>query len=67
MDTSLAEQPKVTRSHDNSTTLSAQQLYQYDPLLVLLKDKLRLNDWWIIAGAMVLPASFSLLVAWVGP
>jgi hypothetical protein len=28
------------------------QFYLYDPLLVLLKDKFRLNDLWIIAGVI---------------
>jgi hypothetical protein len=37
----------------NSTLLSAQSLYQHDPLLVLLKDKLHLATVWIIIGGFV--------------
>jgi hypothetical protein len=36
------------------TTLSAQQLYKHDPLLVLLRDRLRLSNGWIIVGAALL-------------
>jgi hypothetical protein len=36
------------------TTLSVQQLYEHDPLLVLLRDRLRLSNGWIIAGAALL-------------
>lgn len=60
MDAGLEEQQKGTGRLAGSTVLSAQQLYQHDPLLVLLKDRLRLNDRWIIVGVIVLPAAFSL-------
>jgi hypothetical protein len=43
------------------TTLSAQQLYQNDLLLVLLKDKLRLHNFLIVAGVAGL-AAFALFV-----
>jgi hypothetical protein len=36
------------------TTLLTQQLYEHDPLLVLLRDKLRLSNGWIIVGAALL-------------
>ena len=55
MDTTMVDQQKGAESPTNTTTLSAQQFYQHDPLLVLLKDKLRLHDLWIIVGAMLLP------------
>jgi hypothetical protein len=37
-------------------------LQLYDPLLVLLKVKLRLNDWWVITGIGILEVVSSLLV-----
>ena|SRR5438876_8128221 len=55
MDAGLVNQQKGAENSASDTTLSAQQFYQHDPLLVLLKDKLHLNDLWIIAGVMVLP------------
>jgi hypothetical protein len=58
MDTTTVEQQKGAESPTNTTTLSAQQFYQHDPLLVLLKDKLRLHDLWIIVGAMLFPFLF---------
>jgi len=36
------------------TILSARQLYKHDPLLVLLRGKLRLSNSWIIVGAALL-------------
>lgn len=39
----------------------------YDPLLILLKVKLRLNDWWIITGWSVLVLGFLLMVAALVP
>ena len=36
------------------TTLSVQQLYKHDPLLVLLRDRLRLSNGWIVVGAALL-------------
>jgi hypothetical protein len=53
MDAGLVDKQQSAESSTNDTTLSAQQFYQHDPLLVLLKDKLRLNDLWIITGAIV--------------
>jgi hypothetical protein len=55
MDANLVDQQKGAESSVSGTTLSAQQFYQHDPLLVLLKDTLRLHDLWISAGVMVLP------------
>ncbi len=65
MDSGLVDQQKDDESPTSSSTLSAQQFYQRDPLLVLLKDKLRLNDLWIIAGIVVFPGSF-FLFSWFG-
>jgi uncharacterized MnhB-related membrane protein len=53
MDADLVDQQEGAESSASGTTLSAQQFYQHDPLLVLLKDKFRLNDLWIIVGVMV--------------
>lgn len=55
MGAGLVDQQKGDESSANDTILSARQFYQHDPLFVLLKDKLHLNDLWIIAGVMVLP------------
>lgn len=55
MDANLANQQQGAKSSASSTILSAQQFYQHDPLLILLKDTLRLNDLWIIIGVMALP------------
>ncbi len=61
MDTGLPAQQKGLDSAVISTTLSAEQFYRHDPLLILLKDKWRLNDFWVIAGVMVPPAGVFLL------
>lgn len=42
-------QQSAVKSSLATRIITPQQLY--DPLLVLLKGKLRLNDWWVIAGA----------------
>jgi hypothetical protein len=42
-------------------------LQLYDPLLVLLKVKLRLNDWWIITGWSILVLGLLLMVAAIVP
>jgi hypothetical protein len=54
MDADLLDQQKDAKSSARDTTLLAQQFYQHDPLLVLLKDKLHLHDFLILAGAVVL-------------
>jgi hypothetical protein len=56
MDTGLPIQPENTTSSEAGTMLSPQQFYRHDPLLVLLKDKLRLNDFSLIACVAGLPA-----------
>ncbi len=66
MDVDLSMQQEGPQSTTVGTTLSAQQFYQHDPLLVLLKNKWRLNDLWIIAGAIVTPGIvFSFWWFWV--
>lgn len=67
MDAGLVDQQNGSDNSANDTILSSRQFYQHDPLLVLLKDKLHLNDLWIIAGAMLLPAGVFLLwwLLWV--
>ncbi len=64
MDAVSINQQQDTGSSANDTTLSAQQLYQHDPLLVLLKDKWRLNDFWVIA-AVVVPPGIVFLLWWL--
>ncbi len=61
MDSGLVDQQKGAESSASGTTLSAQQFYQHDPLLVLLKDTWHLNDFWVIAGVMVPPGGVYLL------
>jgi len=61
MDSGLVDQQKDAGSSASGTTLSAQQFYQHDPLLVLLKDKWHLNDFWVIAGVMVPPGAVYVL------
>lgn len=65
MNAGLVGQQEGAESSASDTTLSAQQFYQHDPLLVLLKDRLHLNDLWIIAGVMVLPGGV-FLSWWLG-
>ncbi len=65
MGAGLVDQQKGADNSANDTTLSAQQFYQHDPLLLLLKEKFRLNDLWIIAGVIVYPGGFFLL-SWLG-
>ncbi len=54
MDASLPAGPGQTSATNefagDNTTLSAQQFYQNDLLLIILKDKLRLNNFQVLAG-----------------
>src|SRR5436305_14393621 len=61
MDADLENQQDCAERSASGTTLSAQQLYQHDPLLVLLKDKWQLNDFWVIVGVIVPPGGIYLL------
>ena len=67
MDAGLVDQQKGADKSANDAILSAWQFYQHDPLLILLKNKLHLNDIWIIAGVMVLPGGVFLFwwLLWV--
>ena len=61
MDVGLSTQQKGPEGVNVGTTLSAEQFYRHDPLLTLLKSKWRLNDFWVIAGVMLLPGAVYLL------
>jgi hypothetical protein len=54
MNTETTSQREPGQSDVDSGILSARRLYQHDPLLVLLKDKLHLATLWIVAGGFVL-------------
>jgi hypothetical protein len=47
-------QQEVEERGDGATPFSARRFYQGDPLLVLLKDRWRLNIVWMVAGVFVL-------------
>jgi hypothetical protein len=53
MDTETTSQKAPEKSEVDSTILSSRALYQHDPLLVLLKDKLHLGTLWIVLGGFV--------------
>lgn len=53
MEAETSNQKEAEQSEGDSTLLSAQSLYQHDPLLVLLKDKLHLATVWIVVGGFV--------------
>jgi hypothetical protein len=55
MDIETASQQTLRDDPVSQSLISPLQLY--DPLLVLLKVKLRLNDWWVIAGMGILSAA----------
>jgi len=61
MDAGLGNQQHGAECSASGTTLSAKQLYQHDPLLVLLKDTWQLNDFWVIVGVIVPPGGVFLL------
>lgn len=53
MEAENSTQKEAEQSEGDSMLLSAQSLYQHDPLLVLLKDKLHLATAWIVVGGFV--------------
>lgn len=61
MDTEMTSQREPEQSDVDSGILSARHLYQHDPLLVLLKDKLHLGTPWIVAGGSVLGGGVAFL------
>src|SRR5947209_14356963 len=67
MDIDTSAQPRSSESALIDTTLSAQQFYQHDPLLMLLKGKWRLNDLAIVVAGMVLAGGlYSVWWLWMG-
>lgn len=62
----MIDQQKEAKKAVWEQPLTAQQLYQHDPLLVLLKDRCHLNTLWICASIVVLPGSVFLFwwLAW---
>ncbi|GHO92012.1 hypothetical protein KSF_020600 [Reticulibacter mediterranei] len=53
MEAETSTRKGAAQSEGDSTLLSARSLYQHDPLLVLLKDKLHLATVWIVVGGFV--------------
>jgi hypothetical protein len=53
MEAETSTRKEAAQSEGDRTLLSAQSLYQHDPLLVLLKDKLHLATVWIVVGGFV--------------
>ncbi len=62
MDAETTSQKATEKSEVDSTILSSRSLYQHDPLLVLLKDKLQLGTLWIVAGGFFLGGVFSFFI-----
>ncbi len=62
----MIDQQQDVHSAVEEPLLTAQQLYQHDPLLVLLKDRYHVSTWWICAGVVLLPGSVFLFwwLAW---
>jgi hypothetical protein len=63
MDAESTGQKATEKSDVDSTILSSRSLYQHDPLLVLLKDKLQLGTLWIVIGGFLLGGVFSFFIA----
>ena len=63
MDAEATSQKAPEKSEVDSTILSSRSLYQHDPLLVLLKDKLQLGTFWIVVGGFFLGGLFSFFIA----
>lgn len=61
MDVEVIELQKDSVQLTKDTTLSAKEFYQHDPLLLLLKEKLHLNNLWISAGTVLLPGIIYLI------
>ena len=53
----MIEQQQKAKNAEANVPLTARQLYQHDPLLVLLKDRWHGHTWWMCAGVVLLPAS----------
>ncbi|MBA2679798.1 MAG: hypothetical protein H0U76_15555 [Ktedonobacteraceae bacterium] len=61
----MIDQHKETKDGVEDQPLTARQLYQHDPLLVLLKDRWHLSTVWICVGTILLPGSV-FLGWWLG-
>jgi hypothetical protein len=61
MDAEITTQKEPADREVDSAILSARALYQHDPLLVLLKDKLHLGTLWIVIGGFVLEVFISFI------
>jgi hypothetical protein len=55
MDADLEAAHKEVERTEDAELLSPQSLYRHDPLFVLLKDTLHLNEVWMCLGTMLLP------------
>ena len=60
----IAQQQEV-HPMASSQLLTAQQLYQHDPLLALLKNRCYVSTWWVCVGVVLLPGSI-FLFWWFG-
>src|SRR5436305_10404961 len=65
MDLETSTQPSFREGSASCRIIEPLQLY--DPLLVLLKVKLRLNDWWIITGWGILVLGLLLMMTAILP
>lgn len=65
MDAEIPIQSEPQKRMVDSTIISSRSLYQHDPLLVLLKDKLQLSTLWIVVGGFFLGGFFSFFFATV--
>ncbi len=61
----MIDQQKEIKDAVEDQLLTARQLYQHDPLLMLLKDRWHLNTFWICAGVVLLPGGV-FLFWWLG-
>jgi hypothetical protein len=59
MEASASIQQENVNNGLASEILNPKELYQHDPLLVLLKDKLHLKNFWIILGAITLLVGYN--------
>ncbi len=62
----MIDQQQEAKNVAADLPLTARQLYQHDPLLLLLKDRWHLHTVWICASVVILPASVFLFwwLAW---
>lgn len=63
MDEETTSQSELEKREIDRPILSSRSLYQHDPLLVLLKDKLQLGTPWIVVGGFFLGGLFSFFLA----